>query len=97
MPDRSQCLKPAAAFDDEESSGEESSGDEALSRAEVRAAAKAAAHQAQARRVEKRAERAACLAVWSEQMSEDEKDVFRWPRSCCPRAQRPNREAGARA
>ena len=45
----------------------------------------------------KRAERAACLAVWSEQMSEDEKDVFRWPRSCCPRAQRPNREAGARA
>ena len=71
---RPLAVKPAAAFDDEESSSEESSGEEALSREEVRAVAKAAARQAQARLVEKR--RAACLAAWSEQMSEDEKDAF---------------------
>ena len=58
---RPLAVKPAAAFDDEDSSGDESSGKEALSRAEAKAAAKAAAHRAQARRVEKR--RTACLEV----------------------------------
>ena len=70
---RPLAVKPAAAFDDEDSSGDESSGDEALSRAEAKAAAKAAAHRAQARRVEKR--RTACLEVWGK-MSEDEQDAF---------------------